>query len=30
LRVEKPLRLDRARMLGYRDKQGFVVLPRQG
>ena len=26
VRVEKPLRLDRARMLGYRDKQGFVVL----
>ena len=26
VRVDKPLRLDRARMLGYRDKQGFVVL----
>ncbi len=24
--VEKPLRLDRARALGYRDKKGFVVL----
>jgi len=26
VRVEKPLRLDRARMLGYKAKQGFVVL----
>ena len=26
VRVEKPLRLDRARMLGYKARQGFVVL----
>lgn len=26
VRVEKPLRLDRARSIGYKDKQGFVVL----
>ncbi|MEM0204503.1 MAG: 50S ribosomal protein L15e [Nitrososphaerota archaeon] len=26
VRVDKPLRLDRARSLGYRDKQGYVVL----
>lgn len=26
VRVEKPLRIDRARALGYRAKQGFVVL----
>jgi len=26
VRVEKPLRLDRARALGYRAKQGFAVL----
>ncbi len=26
VRVEKPIRLDRARMLGYKAKQGFVVL----
>lgn len=26
VRVEKPLRLDRARSLGYRDKQGYVVV----
>ena len=26
VRVEKPLRLDRARALGYKAKQGFVVL----
>jgi len=26
VRVEKPLRLDRARQIGYRDKQGFVVF----
>lgn len=26
VRVEKPLRIDRARSIGYRDKQGFVVL----
>lgn len=26
VRVEKPLRLDRARQIGYKDKQGFVVL----
>jgi large subunit ribosomal protein L15e len=26
VRVEKPLRLDRARALGYKDKKGFVVL----
>lgn len=26
VRVEKPLRLDRARQLGYKAKQGFVVL----
>ena len=25
-RVEKPLRLDKARMLGYKDKIGFVIL----
>lgn len=25
-RVEKPLRLDRARALGYKDKKGFVVV----
>lgn len=25
-RVDKPLRLDRARALGYKDKKGFVVL----
>ncbi len=25
-RVEKPLRLDRARALGYRDKKGFVII----
>ena len=25
-RVEKPLRLDRARTLGYKDKKGFVVI----
>jgi large subunit ribosomal protein L15e len=25
-RVEKPLRLDRARTLGYKDKKGFVVV----
>ena len=25
-RVEKPLRLDRARSLGYKDKKGFVVI----
>jgi len=25
-RVEKPLRLDRARALGYKDKKGFVIL----
>ncbi|HEA46273.1 MAG TPA: 50S ribosomal protein L15e [Candidatus Pacearchaeota archaeon] len=25
-RVEKPLRLDRARGLGYRDKKGFVII----
>ena len=24
--VEKPLRLDRARALGYKDKKGFVVV----
>ena len=24
--VDKPLRLDRARALGYRDKKGFVVI----
>jgi large subunit ribosomal protein L15e len=26
VRVEKPLRLDRARVLGYRAKQGFVIV----
>ncbi|MEM4186502.1 MAG: hypothetical protein QW801_04400 [Candidatus Caldarchaeum sp.] len=26
VRVDKPLRLDRARSVGYRDKQGYVVL----
>ncbi|MEM3397802.1 MAG: 50S ribosomal protein L15e [Nitrososphaerota archaeon] len=26
VRVDKPLRLDRARQLGYKDKQGFIVL----
>lgn len=26
VRVDKPLRLDKARGLGYRDKKGFVVL----
>jgi len=26
VRIEKPLRLDRARSIGYRDKQGFIVL----
>jgi len=26
VRLEKPSRLDRARRLGYRDKQGFVVV----
>ncbi len=26
VRVEKPLRIDRARSLGYRDKQGYIVL----
>lgn len=26
VRVDKPLRIDRARSIGYRDKQGFVVL----
>ncbi|MCD6235390.1 MAG: 50S ribosomal protein L15, partial [Thaumarchaeota archaeon] len=26
VRVEKPLRLDRARKIGYKAKQGFVVL----
>lgn len=26
VKVDKPLRLDRARSLGYRDKKGFVVL----
>ncbi len=26
VRVEKPLRLDRARALGYKAKQGFIVL----
>lgn len=26
VRVDKPLRLDRARSIGYKDKQGFVVL----
>jgi len=26
VRVDKPLRIDRARALGYRDKQGFVVV----
>ncbi len=26
VRVEKPLRLDRARSLGYRAKQGYIVL----
>ena len=25
-RVEKPLRLDRARSIGYKDKKGFVVI----
>ena len=25
-RVEKPLRLDRARSLGYKDKKGFVII----
>lgn len=25
-KVEKPLRLDRARALGYRDKKGFVII----
>jgi large subunit ribosomal protein L15e len=25
-RVEKPLRLDRARALGYKDKKGFIVI----
>lgn len=25
-RVEKPLRLDRARVLGYKDKKGFVII----
>ena len=25
-RVEKPLRLDRARALGYKDKKGFVII----
>ena len=25
-KVEKPLRLDRARALGYRDKKGFIVI----
>jgi len=25
-KVEKPLRLDRARSLGYRDKKGFVII----
>lgn len=25
-RVEKPLRLDRARALGYKDKKGFIVV----
>jgi len=26
VKVEKPLRLDRARALGYKDKKGFVVI----
>ncbi len=26
IKVEKPLRLDRARSLGYKDKKGFVVI----
>ena len=26
VKVEKPLRLDRARSLGYRDKKGFVII----
>ena len=26
VKVEKPLRLDRARSLGYKDKKGFVVI----
>ncbi|MEM0441204.1 MAG: hypothetical protein QXF45_00825 [Candidatus Caldarchaeum sp.] len=26
VRVEKPLRLDRARALGYKEKQGYVVI----
>ena len=26
VKVEKPLRLDRARILGYKDKKGFVVV----
>lgn len=26
VKVEKPLRIDRARMLGYKDKKGFVVV----
>jgi large subunit ribosomal protein L15e len=26
VRVDKPLRIDRARSLGYKDKQGFVTL----
>ncbi len=26
VKVDKPLRLDRARALGYRDKKGFVIL----
>jgi len=26
VRVEKPLRLDRARTLGYKDKKGFVII----
>jgi len=25
-KVDKPLRLDRARTLGYKDKKGFVVI----
>jgi large subunit ribosomal protein L15e len=25
-RVDKPLRLDRARVLGYKDKKGFVII----
>src|SRR3990167_9121098 len=25
-KVEKPLRLDRARVLGYKDKKGFVII----